>query len=187
MTKQWKQRVLISRTTTGLGSSCGSGGRPVASISRGPWFKSSHQEFFIVNIFSFNCWKMKIKICQCKTTTGFYYSIFSKFVMSKVNKKYLEKCTLTCFNQRNDNASEIVNERRRNRFLPFSHQAITEIVSPEKVSSKRKHFSDDTTATWRLGKRHVVKWLLADQCHCLWLSEDRAVYSTLCKCGWPCN
>ena len=37
------------------GSGCGSVGRVVASDIRGPRFESSHQQVFIMNIFTVNC------------------------------------------------------------------------------------------------------------------------------------
>ena len=39
-----------------LGSGCGSIGRAFASNHRGPGFKCSHQQIFMLNTFSVNCW-----------------------------------------------------------------------------------------------------------------------------------
>ena len=42
-----------------FGNCCGLVCRAVASDTKGPRFKSSHPQNFIVNIFTFNCWKYK--------------------------------------------------------------------------------------------------------------------------------
>ena len=53
----FKQK-LSTKNRLILGSGCGSVGRAVASNSGGPWFESSHQQKFILNIY-----------CQLKKTT----------------------------------------------------------------------------------------------------------------------
>ena len=44
-----------------MGSGCGSVERAVASNTRGPWYESSHRQYFITNIFTVNCLKNENK------------------------------------------------------------------------------------------------------------------------------
>ena len=52
---------ILKKIATTVGSGCGSVDRAVASNTRGLWFKSSHQQNFILKIFTVNCEKTKIK------------------------------------------------------------------------------------------------------------------------------
>ena len=69
-------------------SGCGSGGREVASSTRGPRFKSSHGPNFIMNIFTANCWKDENKEEKCHMGMGHYE------ISVQINRIELRNCGL---------------------------------------------------------------------------------------------
>ena len=86
------------------GSGCGSVGRMVASNSRGPWFKSSHRQKFILNIYRQLHWKDENKEKEAGNgpflTRGQSYSDTSLYEVSVITSNiYSRAGVVVCSGQ----------------------------------------------------------------------------------------
>ena len=126
-----------------MGSGCGSVGRAVASNSRGPRFKSSHQQKNILNIYRQLYWKDENKEKEAgsgplkKKRSIFDISFLSVSVISKVASPHRSWPTVMLWHGQKEEVGTI----SQGLLLAFFLQIILAVRKQKKCPRQRRTFS----------------------------------------------